>query len=162
ASLAPLRRKGRAIITSTSAGRERNFSVFARYFVEALEDTAADADKNQTISALEAYRYATRETARYYDSLKRLATEHPMLEDRGEGEGVREPSQENGEGLLAGAIPVIRMEDENLAMDTPEARNLRAQKRKIEEDIEALKYRKASMSTGAYSKELEKLLVGLA
>src|SRR3972149_11089225 len=90
ASLAAWRQKGRIVIASTSAGQERNFSVFARYFVAALQEPAADANKNDSISALEAFRYATQEVTRYYESQKRLATEHHLIEDRGEGDGVRE------------------------------------------------------------------------
>ena len=162
ASLAPLRQKGRVIITSTSAGQERNFSVFARYFVAALQESSADADKNEEISALEAYRYATRELARYYDSQKRLATEHPMLEDRGDGDGVRDPQPSNGEGLLAGAMTVRRLGSAHPLLDTPEAQQLRARKRQVEESIEQLKYDKAGMDTDAYFQRLEKLLVELS
>jgi hypothetical protein len=162
ASLPLWRKPGRVVIASTSAGQERNFSVFARYFVAALQEPASDADKNDTISALEAFRYAAREVARYYDSQKRLATEHPMMEDLGTGEGVREATPDNGEGLLAGAMPVRRLGAAAGGVDTPEARALRARKRQAEEAIEQLKYRKASMDSDAYMEQLEKLLVDLA
>ena len=161
-SMAALQRKGRVVVTSTTAGRERNFSVFARYFVAALQDTAADTDKNQEISALEAFRYATREVTRYYESVKRLATEHPVLEDRGEGEGVRDPNPQNGIGMLAAALPLVRLGGQQSAADTPQARELRAKKRKLEEGIEQLKYGKASMDTEQYAQQLEKMLVELS
>ena len=162
ASLAALRKKGRIVITSTSAGQERNFSVFARYFVAALEEPAADADKNESVSALEAFRYAAREVTRYYESQKRLATEHPLIEDRGEGEGVREATPDNGKGLLASAMTLRRMGNQETALDTSEARQLRASKRQNEEAIEQLKYRKASMDSEQYMQQLEMLLVNLA
>ncbi len=162
ASIVPLRRKGRVVIAATSAGRERNFSEFARYFIEALQESAADADKNQEISALEAYRFATREVARYYQSATRLATEHALLEDRGDQEGAREPGAENGEGLLAASAVLVRLGDQRAAADTPETRNLRAAKRKIEEEIETLKYRKAAIPAEEYSQKLEQLLISLA
>jgi hypothetical protein len=162
ASLVPLRRKGRVVITSTSAGRERNFSQFARYFIAALQDSAADADKNQEISALEAFRYASHEVARHYQSLTRLATEHALLEDRGDTEGSREPAAENGQGLIASSLVLVHLGGEHAAADTPEVRTLRAEKRKIEEEIERLKYRKASMPSEQYSVLLEILLVDLS
>ena len=162
ASLEPFQRKGRVVVTSTTAGRERNFSVFGRYFVAALQDEAADADKNQVISALEAFRYATREVTRYYESAKRLATEHPILEDKGEGEGAREPGPDNGQGLLASAFPLVRFQTGENAVDTPEVRQLRAAKRGLEERIEELKYRKAGMDTAEYALELENMLLELA
>ena len=46
------------IITATKSGTEKNATVFARYWAEALRDPAADTDKNETISALEAFIYA--------------------------------------------------------------------------------------------------------
>jgi hypothetical protein len=162
ASLNALRQRGRVVITSTSAGQERNFSVFARYFVAALQDAAADADKNEEISALEAYRYAAREVARYYDSQKRLATEHSLMEDRGEGDGVREPAPDNGQGILAAALPVRRLGEQSSTFDTPEVQELRAQKRSVEESIEQLKYNKAGMETDDYFQQLEKLLLQLS
>lgn len=162
ASLAAFQRKGRVIITSTTAGRERNFSVFGRYFVAALQDEASDADKNQAISVLEAYRYATREVTRYYETAKRIATEHPVLEDKGEGDGAREPSPENGQGLLASAFPLVRFGSGDAVTGSPEVQELRAAKRKLEESIEALKYRKAGMDTEEYAMELEKLLLELS
>ncbi|MBI3934816.1 MAG: hypothetical protein HY316_08985 [Acidobacteria bacterium] len=162
ASLPLWQKKGRIVITSTSAGQERNFSVFARYFVAALQEPAADADKNESISALETYRYAVREVMRYYESQKRLATEHPLIEDRGEGEGVREATPENGEGLLAMAMALRHMGNAETALDTPQARPLRARKRQAEEAIEQLKYKKASMDTADYMQQLEALLVDLA
>jgi len=157
-----LRKKGRVVITSTSAGQERNFSVFARYFVAAMQDASADADKNDSISAMEAFRYATRELTRYYETQKRLATEHPMIEDKGEGDGVREANAENGEGLLASATPLLRLGSQAAALDSPELRELRARKRQTEESIEQLKYQKASMDSQEYMQHLEKLLVDLA
>ena len=162
ASLPLWRQPGRVVITSTSAGQERNFSVFARYFVAALQEPAADANKNETISALEAYQYAVREVTRYYESQKRLATEHPLMEDRGEGSGVRDPAAENGVGLLAAALGLRHMGTAEITLDTPEARQLRARKRQAEESIEQLKYRKASMDTSAYMRQLERLLIELA
>ena len=162
ATLPVWRKKGRVIITSTSAGQERNFSVFARYFVAALDEPSADADKNDAISALEAFRYATREVARYYETQKRLATEHPLIEDKGAGDGVRDATPDNGEGLLAAMIPLRRFGGVQSALDTPETRELRAHKRQLEESIEELKYNKASMDSDKYMEQLEKLLVDLS
>ena len=162
ASIPLWRKKGRVVITSTSVGSERNFSVFARYFVAALQEPAADADKNDAISALEAFRYATHEVARYYETQKRLATEHPLIEDKGDGDGVRDPAPENGEGLLASAIILRRLGNQQSALDSPETRQLRARKRQAEESIEQLKYQKASMDTEQYMQQLEKLLLELS
>ncbi len=102
------RKANRVVITATKTGTEKNATVFARYWVEALRDPAADTDKNETVSALEAFNYAEQKTAQFYETQKRLATEHPVLEDTGKGEGARKPSPENGEGLLASHFTLLR------------------------------------------------------
>ena len=161
-SIHDLRRKGRTLISSTTAGQERNFSVFARYFVAGVQDAGADADKNEAISALEAYRYAIREVTRYYEAAKRIATEHAVIEDKGDTDGVREPNAENGQGLLAAAVTVRRLGKSSEALETPEIQAARAKKRGIEEAIEQLKYTKASLDTKEYAKKLEGFLLELA
>ena len=104
-SIDALRKENRVVISATKTGTEKNATVFARYWAEALSDPAADTDKNETVSALEAFRYAEQKTAKFYETQKRLATEHAVLEDTGKGEGVRAPSAENGEGHAGRGVP---------------------------------------------------------
>ncbi len=101
-SVAALARGGRAVIAATKSGTEKNATVFARYWVEALQDPTADVDKNESISALEAFRYATAKTAAFYESQKRLATEHAVFTDNGSGTGVRVASTAGGGGAGVG------------------------------------------------------------
>ena len=75
-----LARAGRAVITATRHGRERNASLFGGYWAQALDAPAADVDKDQRISAAEAFRFAERALAAYYEDHQRIATEHPRLE----------------------------------------------------------------------------------
>lgn len=162
AAVAAWSRPGRAVIAATKSGEERNATVFMRFFAEALSDPAADQDKNGAVSVLEAFRYAAQRVAKFYESAGRLATEHPQLDDNGDGAGVRDPSPANGEGLLAAQIALVRAGARTAAADTPAARELRARKQELENQIEALKYRKATMPAKEYAAELEKLLLGLA
>lgn len=161
-SRAVLERPTRAIITATKSGSEKNATVFGRYWIEALRDGAADTDKNETVTALEAFRYAEQKTAKFYETQKRLATEHPMLEDTGKGDGTKSPSAENGEGLLASRIPVVKMGAAQTAASTPEKQKLFAQKEDLEQQIDALKYKKAAMPVDQYKKQLAALLLELA
>ncbi len=92
ASVSSLQKPNRVVITATKSGTERNATVFARFWVEALRDPGADADKNETVTAIEAYRYADQKTTQYYERNKRIATEHATLEDTGQGEAVRNPT----------------------------------------------------------------------
>lgn len=157
-----LRKESRVIVSATKTGTERNATVFARYWAEALHDPAADSDKNETVSALEAFRYADLKTVLFYTTQKRIATEHALLEDTGKGEGVRAPSTENGQGLLASAFPLLRLGSNATAARDPEKLKLLAQKEQLEQQIDRLKYQKAAMPLEDYKKQLGVLLLNLA
>lgn len=157
-----LRKENRVVITATKSGTERNATVFARFWVEALRDPAADTDKNETISALEAFHYAQQKVAEYFESQKRLATEHPILEDTGKGEGVRDPSAANREGLRAAAFPLVRLGAASAIANNPEKKKLLAKKDQLEQQIDLLKYNKAALAPDEYKKKLTALLLDLA
>lgn len=142
---ADLAREGRVVVTATRSGTERNATVFARYWVEALRDPAADTDKNETISAQEAFRYAEEKVKRFYADQKRLATEHPRME-----------------GKMAGSIVLARLGGAAAAATDPARRKLLAERERIEQQIDALKYRKSALPTAEYKKQLERLLLELA
>jgi hypothetical protein len=157
-----LRRPERVVISATKSGTEKNATVFARYWAEALRDPAADTDKNESVSALEAFRYAQLKTTEFFDTSKRLATEHSVLEDTGKGEGERDPKMENGEGKLAAAFPVVRLGANAAAARDPVKRPLLERKEQVEQAIDKLKYEKAAMPAEAYKKQLTALLLELA
>jgi hypothetical protein len=157
-----LRKPSRVVISATKTGTEKNATVFARYWAEALRDPAADADKNESISALEAFHYAQQKTTEFFDSQKRLATEHSVLEDTGKGEGEHAPSAENGEGRLAAAFPVVRLGSNAAAARDPAKRALLDQKEQLEQAIDKLKYQKAAIPDAQYKQQLTQLLLGLA
>jgi len=161
-SLPAFQRAGRAVITSTKSGTEKNATVFVRYWVEALQDPSADVDKNESVSALEAFQYADRKTAEFYTSQKRLATEHAMFEDTGKGEAVRTPSAEVGEGRLLASLTMVRFGEAQIAALDPAKRDLLAKKEDLERRIDVLKYQKAAMTQNNYEQQLKTLLVELA
>jgi hypothetical protein len=161
-SLSFLQKKNRIIITATKAGTEKNATVFARYWAEALREPAADADKNESVSALEAFHYAQKKTAESFDSQKRLATEHSVLEDIGKGDGERDPNNENGEGKLAAAFPVVRLGANAAAARDPAKRPLLEKKDQLEQQIDKLKFDKAALPADEYKRQLTTLLLELA
>ena len=161
-SVSALERPGRAVIAATKSGTEKNATVFCRYWVEALHDPEADVDKNEAISALEAFQYADRKTAAYYESEKRLATEHAVFEDTGKGEAVRAASSETGEGLMLSSFTLVRFGAAGTRRQRPGKRALLAKKEELERQIDTLKYQKAAMSEDDYKKQLTAALVELA
>jgi hypothetical protein len=161
-SVPVLEKRGRCVIAATKSGTEKNATVFARYWVEALHDPEADLDKNQAVSALEAFQYATKKTASFYDSQKRLATEHAVFDDTGHHDAVRDPAQDTGEGLLLSSFTLIRLGAAQKAYDDPAKRALLAQKEDLERKIDTLKYQKMAMSQDDYKTQLTAALLELA
>ncbi len=161
-SLIPLEKPGRAVIMATKSGTERNATIFARYFAEALQDPAADTNKDNSISALEAFVYAAKKTANFYDSEQQLATEHAQFEDTGKADAVREASPQTGEGLLLSSITLVRLGTDQAAANDPAKQALLAQKEDLEQKIDELKYQKAAMDENDYKQQLTQLLVQLA
>jgi hypothetical protein len=161
-ALMSLQKPNRVVITATKSGTEKNATVFARYWIEALRDPAADSDKNEIITALEAFKYAEQKTAKFFETQQRLATEHPLLEDTGKGDGTRAPGPENGEGLIAGRFAVLHLGAVAAQINDPEKLKLLKRKEELEASIDELKYRKASMDLGEYRQQLQQLVIELA
>ena len=95
ASINALKKDNRVVVTATKTGTEKNATVFARFWVEALRDPAADTDKNEVISALEAFRYAEQKTAQHLN----FPDLHPTGKEHGptiDGE-ARRNRQVNGQ-----------------------------------------------------------------
>jgi len=155
-----LERPGRAVIAATKSGTEKNATVFARYWVEAFQFPSADTDKSDSISAMEAFTYATKKTAEFYDSQKRLATEHAVFNDAGAGDPVREAG--NGQGMLMSSFTLLRLGTSQLAANDPAKRALLEKKDDLERKIDTLKYQKAAMDPADYKKQLTDALVELA
>lgn len=153
----------RVIITATRSGRERNETVFPRFFVEAFAGEDADVNKDGRISLLEAFEYARREVTRLYERDGRLLTEHALLDDNGDGEGSGEPKADAADGALAGtmymaAAPASRAP----ATGDPELARLYEEKEELEARVARLRARKDEMEEEAYERQLEDLLVELA
>jgi len=172
--LKPLSAAGTVVITATRSGQEQNATRFPEYFVAALSKSEADADKNGRISVGEAFSYASRMTAAWYQEQGRLATEHPLLDDN--GDGVGHPGVEAGDGGLATVTYFDSFEKIQAGGDA-ELAKLLSERARLEGEIEQLKARAAAKKVkkdssdtkdakeatdAAYEAELEKLLIDLA
>jgi hypothetical protein len=151
--------KGRIVVTATRNGQEQNATRFAGFFINALNAADADTDQDGHISILEAFTYANRLTADFYTRAGRLATEHALLEDNGDGVG-RERA-ESGEGVLARATYLDSLSVEEAAANATTTKLLKERQR-LEGEIEQLIARKTQLSESEYETLLEKLFVELA
>jgi len=155
----PLSAEGRIVLTATRSGSEQNATVFADHLIAGLVDSAADTDKNGRVSVLEVFNYATKLTADWYKQKNRLATEHALLDDNGDGTGHEEAT--GGDGAVAKVVYLDSKSIEEAAGNVERARLIKERER-FEEEIEKLKARKGDMKTEDYESELERLLVELA
>ena len=155
--------EGRTIVTATRTGRERNETIFGGYFVSAFTGETADLNKDGRVSVWEAFEFARTEVAREYETSNRIATEHPVLDDNGDGEGSTE-LVDAVDGMLArtmflAADPTMAAAR---ATDDPELRALLEQKADVEQRIEGLLALRDQIDQDRYENGLEELLVELA
>jgi hypothetical protein len=153
---------GRTIVTATRSGAQQYSTLFGGFFVEALTNEEADADKNRRVSILEAFDAARRQVAEAYTREGIMLTEHAMLDDNGDGKGTLEPVAEGADGRVAAIVALGSAADAAPLPDDPKLRQLYVERRDLERRVESLKMLKGSMDPGRYASELEKLLTGLA
>jgi hypothetical protein len=151
--------KGRIVITATKSGQETNATRFAGFFIAALKAADADTDQDGHTSVLETFVYANRLTADFYTRAGRLATEHALLEDN--GDGVGHEKAEAGEGLLARATYLDSLNIDEAAASAATGRLLKERTR-LEGEIQELIARKRDMPEAEYEATLEKLFIELA
>lgn len=156
----------RIVVTATKSGYERNESQFGGYFVEAYAGEGADTDKNERISVLEAFNHARARVDGYYNEENILKTEHAILDDNGDGQGIHDPGESEGDiastvYLLGDAAAAEGISAAEVEAD-PELASLVEKKLELEGRVEALRLQKDSMPEDLYLTELESLLVELA
>lgn len=158
-----LEKPKRVIIAATKTGTEKSSVViFPRYWIEALKDPATDADKNDTITALEAFRYAQTKVAKFFETQNRLATEHAVIEDTGKGDGVKDPSAENGEGLAANRFVLVHLGTSAAVAKDPAKQKLMKHLEDLDAQLDELKYEKASKDPQEYRRQLQQLMIDRA
>jgi len=144
--LKDLKSDARIIITATRNGNERNAPRFGDYFVTAMDDHSADTNKNDAISAEEAFTYAERMTQDYYKNEGRLATEHPQLE-----------------GKLAAQFNIARLTPAQETSTNPAIARLISQRQELDQKIDDLQARKDEFkNTDEYFNQLQDLLLQLS
>jgi len=133
---------GRAVITATRSGRERNATRFAEYWANALSSADADVNKNGSLSAQEAYDYASRSTVESFEADGQLATEHSEIS-----------------GDIAQGFEVSRLTARVTV--SPAVAALKERAEDLEEQVAALRLRREELGD-AYLPQLQALLVELA
>jgi hypothetical protein len=153
---------GRTIITATRNGAEQFATLFGGFFVDAFVSADADADKNQRVSMLEAFRFAKAGVTRAYEQEGLLSTEHALLDDNGDKEGSQDPTPTGADGKLAASLSFGSVADAAPLPDDPQLRALVVARRDLERRVESLRLLKDSMPPAKYAAELERLVTDLA
>ena len=153
---------GRVIVTATKSSGERLSTVFPEHLLAALEGEAGDLDRDGRVSVLESFVYAKNKTAEWYAGQGLLATEHPLLDDNGDGRGTREPGPGGTDGMLAGRVYFGRSQAAALTTGSPEEKALRAGMEELRWMIDELKSRKDRLDPEEYAARMEELLIELA
>ena len=186
--IAPLSSAGRVVITATKNGREVDATQFADALSAPLRESDAgetsasrgpldlmplDLDKDDAVSVLELAVYLSDRTAAAYRDDNRIATEHALIDDNGDGRGTRLDA-------FAGTHlrpDVDRASDDRTQADGDIARDWilaelsrrpplteeqLATRRQLETQLETIKARRPPRVTDTYLAELEAVFRQLA
>jgi hypothetical protein len=161
----PLAGKGRIIITATKSPDEVFYARFGEHFAEAIGGLPeADLDQDRQVSLLEAFRHASKAAATFYELEGRLATEHALIEDNGDGVPTRRELFETPpppgtviDGERASQLVLVLSDEEKQLTD-----DQRARRDKLESELKKCRSDRAKLGDEAYYTRLEALLRELA
>lgn len=161
--------ENRVVMTATRDGFESSYARFGENFTKALLGLDGDLDRDGQVSALEAFLKASSDTRTFYEQERRLASEHALIDDNGDGLGspgdwfrgvrpVQRPKDaEKLDGYRAAQLTLIPSEEE-MAL-TPDQR---ARRDALELELIELRDRQSDLDRDVYEVQLEELILQLA
>ncbi len=162
--------ENRVIVTATRSGIEQNYARFGEYLSQTIGEPRWDIDHDGEVSVLEAFLAASAEVRDFYQSAGRIATEHALIDDNGDGLGtpadafrgtrvVAQPSDSNQtvDGNLAARISLAPAAA-RLALTDQE----RLERDEIEAELERLRAGRQGMNEAEYQAALLPHLIRLA
>lgn len=160
----------RVLISATKSADEVFYTRFGRYFAQAISGSAeADLDRDTQVSLLESFLWSSKQVDRFFETEGRLATEHALLEDNGDGIGTRadaftglrlaKPPADGkiGDGQLARQRSLLLSDGDATLTD-----DQRKRRDELERQVEALRAKKAQMPEAEFYQQLEKLMLEIA
>ena len=158
---------GRVVICATRTDAERYDTVFPHFFILALDDHAGDRDKNRRLSMFEAFLFAREKVKDWYTEQDRLPSEHPTLDDDGDGRFSTDPDPTKGEGRMAqiAYLDTLAASSPEIMTGSPEfdaLRKLTARIQEIERSVFLLRNQKDELAVEEYRQQIEVLLIDLA
>lgn len=158
----------RVIVSATKGADEVFYARFGEFFAPAIGGLPeADLDQDHQVSVLEAFLFANKKAAEFYEQEGRLATEHALIEDNADGAGSRaetftgikaNPAEGvKADGLRAAQVALVLSAEEAALPDT-----IRARRDALEARLEEIKADREKLGEKAYYAKLEELLRELA
>ena len=164
-----LANSNRIVVTATKSGYEENYARFGKFFARSVADLEADLDHDGQVSLLEAFLMASRQVDDFYKNEKRLATEHALLDDNGDGKGTPasffrgvRPAKEAED---AAKVDGFRAHQIHFLPNAAEAKlspETRRRRNDLETELEHLRARKIKMPETDYLPQLEKIALELS
>ncbi len=160
----------RVIVTATRSGIEQNYARFGEYLSQTIGEPQGDIDHDGEVSVLEAFLAAAAGVRDFYQSAGRIATEHALIDDNGDGLGtpanafrgtrvVAQPSDasQTVDGTLAARISLAPA-----AGRLPLTDEEQQQRNAIEAELERLRSQRSQLSEADYQAALLPHLIRLA
>ncbi len=162
--------ENRTVITATKSASEIYYARFGSFFAEAVTGLEeADIDNDEQVSLLECFLYGAKRVREFYEKEGRLATEHALLDDNGDGLATR---AEWFEGTTAtrvakdGADPDGLRSMQQVLVPNDLERNfppeLRRRRDRLEREVRLLRRNRAETDEDEYYEKMESLLTELA
>lgn len=160
----------RVLISATKSADEVFYTRFGQFFVKAMGGAEeADLDRDQQVSLLEAFLWSSKQVERFFETEQRLATEHALIEDNGDGIGTRAEAfhgvrlaeapveGKTAEGLLARQWALLLSDADAQLTDAQ-----RVKRDALEREVEALKAKRKDLGDDAYYMKLEALMLEIS
>lgn len=158
----------RVIVTATRSGIEQNYARFGDFFSKAIGSQASDLDHDGEVSVHEAFLRASAGVRMFYESEDRIATEHAIIDDNGDGKGTPasmfrgvRPNKKAKEGKLDGPA-ALRVTVTPAGSRLPFTQAELKQRSEIEDQIDVLRGRLGELDQQALDAALLPLMLRLA
>lgn len=152
--------KNHVVITANDSAAQTFETVMPPFLLAAFKDEGSDLDKNGRASVWEAFAFISARVRDYFEQRAQLATEHPVLDDDGDGVGHLVDEQ-GSDGPLA-RVTYLKGEPPIVDTGDPVRTTMLRRRAELNTAIEELRARKSLMPPDDYDTALEKLLLELA
>ncbi len=158
--LQELAARNRIVITANDSAAQTFETVLPPFLLAAYSDAAADLDKNGRTSVWEAFTFMSAKVRGYFEQRAQLATEHPLLDDDGDGVG-RLLDEQGPDGVVA-RTTYLRADPPLEDAGNPQRTTMLRRRAELEQQLEELRARKESMPLDDYENAIEKVLLEIA